>query len=171
MSVSSVVLIGMPGAGKSTVGILLAKEMGLDFVDTDISIQVREGKTLQQITDQSGYLTLRDIEEQVLLAEKIIGKVVSTGGSAVYSEAGMAHLAQDSVVIFLDVPLAALEARISNFSSRGIARHPGQSFDDLFAERSVLYHRYANICVDCSTLSIDEVLQKTLRLIAQYPIH
>ncbi|MEZ7860365.1 MAG: shikimate kinase [Parasphingorhabdus sp.] len=171
MSVSSVVLIGMPGAGKSTVGILLAKEMGLDFVDTDISIQVREGKTLQQITDQSGYLTLRDIEEQVLLAEKIIGKVVSTGGSAVYSEAGMTHLAQDSVVVFLDVPLAALEARISNFSSRGIARHPGQSFDDLFAERSVLYHRYANICVDCSTLSIDEVLQKTLRLIAQYPIH
>mgnify|MGYP000512111614 FL=1 len=171
MSVSSVVLIGMPGAGKSTVGILLAKEMGLDFVDTDISIQVREGKTLQQITDQSGYLTLRDIEEQVLLAEKIIGKVVSTGGSAVYSEAGMTHLAQDSVAVFLDVPLAALEARISNFSSRGIARHPGQSFDDLFAERSVLYHRYANICVDCSTLSIDEVLQKTLRLIAQYPIH
>ena len=166
MSVSSVVLIGMPGAGKSTVGILLAKEMGLDFVDTDISIQVRESKTLQQITDQSGYLVLRDIEEQVLLAEKIIGKVVSTGGSAVYSEAGMAHLAQDSVVIFLDVPLAALEARISNFSSRGIARHPGQSFDDLFAERSVLYHRYANICVDCSALSIDDVLQKILRLLA-----
>jgi len=166
MSVSSVVLIGMPGAGKSTVGILLAKEMGLDFVDTDISIQVRESKTLQQITDQSGYLVLRDIEEQVLLAEKIIGKVVSTGGSAVYSEAGMAHLAQDSVVVFLDVPLAALEARISNFSSRGIARHPGQSFDDLFAERSALYHRYANICVDCSALSIDEVLQKTLRLLA-----
>ena len=166
MSVSSVVLIGMPGAGKSTVGILLAKEMGLDFVDTDISIQVREGKTLQQITDQSGYLTLRDIEEQVLLAEKIIGKVVSTGGSAVYSEAGMTHLAQDSVAVFLDVPLAALEARISNFSSRGIARHPGQSFDDLFAERSILYRRYADVCVDCSTLSIDEVLQKTLRMLA-----
>ena len=166
MSVSSVVLIGMPGAGKSTVGILLAKEMGLDFVDTDISIQVRESKTLQQITDQSGYLVLRDIEEQVLLAENIIGKVVSAGGSAVYSEAGMAHLAQDSVVVFLDVPLATLEARISNFSSRGIARHPGQSFDDLFAERSVLYHRYANICVDCSALSIDDVLQKILRLLA-----
>ena len=166
MNVSSVVLIGMPGAGKSTVGILLAKEMGLDFVDTDISIQVRESKTLQQITDQSGYLVLRDIEEQVLLAENIIGKVVSTGGSAVYSEAGMAHLAQDSVVIFLDVPLAALEARISNFSSRGIARHLGQSFYDLFAERSVLYHRYANICVDCSALSIDDVLQKILRLLA-----
>ena len=166
MSVSSVVLMGMPGAGKSTVGILLAKEMGLDFVDTDISIQVRESKTLQQITDQSGYLVLRDIEEQVLLAENIIGKVVSTGGSAVYSEAGMAHLAQDSVVVFLDVPLATLEARISNFSSRGIARHPGQSFDDLFAERSVLYHRYANICVDCSALSIDDVLQKILRLLA-----
>ena len=166
MKANSVVLIGMPGAGKSTLGILLAKEMGLDFVDTDISIQVRESKTLQQITDESGYLVLRDIEEQVLLAEEIIGKVVSTGGSAVYSEAGMAHLAQDSVVVFLDVPLAALKARIYNFSSRGIARRPDQSFDDLFAERSILYRRYANICVDCSALSIDEVLQKTLRLLA-----
>ena len=166
MKASSVVLIGMPGAGKSTLGILLAKEMGLDFVDTDISVQVRESNTLQQITDERGYLVLRDIEEQVLLAEEIIGKVVSTGGSAVYSEAGMAHLARDSVVIFLAVPLAALEARISNFSSRGIARRPDQSFDDLFAERSILYRRYADICVDCSDLSIDKVLQKTLRLLA-----
>jgi shikimate kinase len=166
MTANSVVLIGMPGAGKSTVGIMLAKEMGLDFVDTDISIQVREGKTLQQITDESGYLTLRDIEEKVLLAEDITGKVVSTGGSAVYSDAGMAHLAKDSVVVFLDVPMAALKARISNFSTRGIARRPDQSFDDLFAERSILYRRYADVCVDCSTLSIDEVLQKTLRMLA-----
>ena len=82
-----VVLIGMPGAGKSTIGILLAKELGLDFLDTDISIQVQQGKTLQQISDQSGYMTLRQYEEQVLLSEDIAGKVVSTGGSAVYSVA------------------------------------------------------------------------------------
>ena len=125
----------MPGAGKSTLGILLAKELGLDFIDTDVSIQVREGKTLQHISDEKGYLALRDIEEQVLLTENITGKVVSTGGSAVYSDAGMAHLKQDSVVVFLDVPLAELEQRISNFSTRGIARRPDQSFDDLFDER------------------------------------
>jgi shikimate kinase len=161
MQADAVVLIGMPGAGKSTIGILLAKELGLDFIDTDVSIQVREGRTLQNITDQQGYLALRSIEEQVLLAEDIRGKVVSTGGSAVYSEAGMAHLKQDSTVVFLDVPLAELEQRISNFNTRGIARRPDQSFEDLFEERSVLYKRYADIRIDCSTLHIEEVLQKT----------
>jgi shikimate kinase len=161
MQADAVVLIGMPGAGKSTIGILLAKELGLDFIDTDVSIQVREGRTLQNITDQQGYLALRSIEEQVLLAEDISGKVVSTGGSAVYSEAGMAHLKQDATVVFLDVPLAELEQRISNFNTRGIARRPDQSFEDLFEERSVLYKRYADIRIDCSTLHIEEVLQKT----------
>ena len=156
----------MPGAGKSTLGILLAKELGLDFIDTDVSIQVREGKTLQHISDEKGYLALRDIEEQVLLTENITGKVVSTGGSAVYSDAGMAHLKQDSVVVFLDVPLAELEQRISNFSTRGIARRQDQSFDDLFDERSTLYQRYADIRLDCSSLSVDEVLQKTLAALA-----
>ena len=166
MQAKTVVLIGMPGAGKSTLGILLAKELGLDFVDTDVSIQVREGKTLQHISDENGYLALRNIEEQVLLAEDITGKVVSTGGSAVYSESGMAHLKQDSVVVFLDVPLGELEQRISNFSSRGIARRPDQSFDDLFDERSTLYRHYADVHLDCSNLSIDEVLQKTLTALA-----
>ena len=161
MQADAVVLIGMPGAGKSTIGILLAKELGLDFIDTDVSIQVREGRTLQNITDQQGYLALRSIEEQVLLAEDISGKVVSTGGSAVYSEAGMAHLKQDATVVFLDVPLAELEQRISNFNTRGIARRPDQSFEDLFEERSVLYKRYADIRIDCSNLQIEEVLQKT----------
>lgn len=166
MQTNTVVLIGMPGAGKSTLGILLAKELGLDFIDTDVSIQVREGKTLQHISDEKGYLALRDIEEQVLLTGNITGKVVSTGGSAVYSDAGMAHLKQDSVVVFLDVPLAELEQRISNFSTRGIARRPDQSFDDLFDERSTLYQRYADIRLDCSSLSVDEVLQKTLAALA-----
>ena len=161
MQADTVVLIGMPGAGKSTIGILLAKELGLDFIDTDVNIQVREGQTLQNITDHQGYLALRSIEERVLLAEDIRGKVVSTGGSAVYSEAGMAHLKQDATVVFLDVPLAELEQRISNFNTRGIARRPDQSFEDLFEERSVLYKRYADIRIDCSTLHIEEVLQKT----------
>lgn len=163
MQADAVVLIGMPGAGKSTIGILLAKELGLDFIDTDVSIQVREGKTLQNISDEQGYLALRNIEEQVLVTENITGKVVSTGGSAVYSEAGMAHLKQNSVVVFLDVPLTELEQRISNFSTRGIARRPNQSFADLFEERSILYRRYADICVDCSNLPIDEVLKKVLQ--------
>lgn len=158
----SIVLIGMPGAGKSTIGILLAKELGLDFIDTDISIQVRWGKTLQQITDESGYMVLRDYEEQVLLSENIDHKVVATGGSAVYSDAGMARLKASAKVIFLDVSLPALQQRVTNFDTRGIARRPEQSFEDLFAERSLLYQRYADIRIDCSNLGVNEALQAVL---------
>ena len=156
----------MPGAGKSTIGILLAKELGLDFLDTDISIQVQQGKTLQQISDQSGYMALRQFEEHVLLSEDIAGRVVSTGGSAVYSEPGMARLKNGAKVVFLDVSLQQLEKRVNNFASRGIARRPDQSFADLFAERQVLYHQYADISIDCSNLSIDEVLQAVMAELA-----
>lgn len=158
----SIVLIGMPGAGKSTIGILLAKELGLDFIDTDISIQVRWGKTLQQITDESGYMVLRDYEEQVLLSENIDHKLVATGGSAVYSDAGMARLKASATVILLDVSLPALQQRVTNFDTRGIARRPEQSFEDLFAERSLLYQRYADIRIDCSNLGVNEALQAVL---------
>ena len=158
----SIVLIGMPGAGKSTIGILLAKELGMDFIDTDISIQVRWGKTLQQITDESGYMVLRDYEEQVLLSENIDHKVVATGGSAVYSDAGMALLKASATVIFLDASLPALQQRVTNFDTRGIARRPEQSFEDLFAERSLLYQRYADIRIDCSNLGVNEALQAVL---------
>ena len=161
----SIVLIGMPGAGKSTIGILLAKELGLDFIDTDISIQVRWGETLQQITDESGYMVLRDYEEQVLLSENIDHKVVATGGSAVYSDAGMARLKASATVIFLDVSLPALQQRVTNFDTRGIARRPEQSFEDLFAERSLLYQRYADIRIDCSNLGVNEALQAVLETI------
>lgn len=156
----------MPGAGKSTIGILLAKELGLDFLDTDISIQVQQGKTLQQISDQSGYMALRQFEKHVLLSEDIAGRVVSTGGSAVYSEPGMARLKNGATVVFLDVSLQQLEKRVNNFASRGIARRPDQSFADLFAERQVLYHQYADISIDCSNLSIDEVLQAVMAELA-----
>ena len=164
---NSIVLIGMPGAGKSTVGILLAKEMGLGFVDTDVAIQVREGKTLQEILDSSDYLNLRAIEEQVLLSEPIDGKGVATGGSAVYSQAGMARLKDSATVVCLDVPLRELEKRISNFNSRGIARKPDQSLESLFEERCKLYRQYADICVNSGQQSLQETLEETLESLAQ----
>lgn len=157
----------MPGAGKSTIGILLAKTLGLDFLDTDISIQVKHNQTLQQIADQDGYLVLRDYEEQILLTEDIESKVVSTGGSAVYSELGMRRLKTNAVVVFLDVSLEQLEMRVTDFASRGIARRPDQSFADLFVERHALYQQYADISIDCSDLSIDEALQSVITAIKQ----
>ncbi len=156
---NSIILVGMPGAGKSTIGLLLAKELGLDFLDTDVAIQVREGKTLQQIMDTSNYLKLRHIEEQVLLNTDPRGKVVATGGSAVYSEAGMSHLKQYGQVVFLDVPLRELTRRIHNYESRGIARHPDQSFSDLFDERSRLYKTYADLIIDCDARSAQAVTE------------
>lgn len=156
---NSIVLIGMPGAGKSTLGVLLAKELGMGFVDTDVAIQVREGKTLQEILDASDYINLRHLEEQVLLTEQIDGKVVATGGSAVYSEAGMARLKDSATLVFLDVPLEELEKRISNFDSRGIARKPNQSLESLYQERCKLYRNYADISVDCSQQSLEQSLQ------------
>ncbi len=160
---NSVVLIGMPGAGKSTLGILLAKELGMGFVDTDVAIQVREGQTLQEILDASDYLNLRAIEEQVLLTEQIAEKVVATGGSAVYSDAGMARLRENATLIFLDVPLRELEKRISNFNSRGIARKPDQSLESLYKERCKLYRKYADITVDCDQQLLEQTLQSTLQ--------
>ncbi len=161
-STQGIVLIGMPGAGKSTLGILLAKEMGYDFIDTDISIQVHTGKTLQNIIDETDYLNLRNIEEKILLATDCHNKVVATGGSVVYSKAGMQHLQQQAVIVFLDTPLNELRDRIQNYDTRGIARRPDQSLEDVFNERQVLYKKYAEISIKCTGLNQNETLEKIL---------
>ena len=155
-----ITLIGMPGAGKSTVGVLLSKRLALDFVDSDLAIQVREGRTLQQILDSGGHLRLREIEADVLLGIDPHGRVVATGGSAVYSEAAMHHLAAGSTVVWLDVALAELRRRITDYDTRGIARRPGQGFDELFAERTRLYRRYAEVRIDCAGLGQEQLLER-----------
>lgn len=155
---SSLILIGMPGAGKSTIGLLLAKTLVKDFIDTDILIQNREGKALQEIIHEHDYLKLREIEEQVLLDAEYPNHVIATGGSAVYSEAGMRHLRRFGPVVFLDVPEAELAGRIHNFGSRGIACKPGQSFGDLLAERRPLYQRYADITIACRDKNPEQII-------------
>jgi len=147
MKASNVVLIGMPGSGKSTVGVLLAKRLGLGFTDTDLVIQQQQGRTLQAIVDGAGYQALRGIEEQVLMELAVHDQVISTGGSAVYSESAMAHLGQDGVVVFLDIPHTEVRRRIGDFSLRGISRHPEQSLDDLFEERFALYTGCADLTI------------------------
>lgn len=159
---NNIVLIGMPGAGKSTNGLLLAKALGKDFVDTDVLIQVREGKTLQLIMDNSDYLALRQIEESVLTEIDAQNTVIATGGSAVYSEDGMSHLRTNGIIVYLETPLETLEQRIHDYETRGIAKHPEQSFDDLFSERSKLYNQYADICIHCDQQPPEEVVQSVL---------
>lgn len=169
MQRQSLILIGMPGAGKSTMGILLAKELGLGFLDTDVAIQVKEENTLQDILEQRGYLALRDVEEQVLLETDCHQKVIATGGSAVYSETGMAYLKSCGPVVYLDVPLDELRRRIHNYETRGIARRPDQSFSQLFEERAALYRQYADITVTCDNHSPGDVIGQVLEALKNLP--
>lgn len=153
----NIVLVGMPGSGKSTVGVLLAKQMARDFVDTDVLIQVAEGRTLQQMVDSDGYLILRAIEERIIVALHCCCHVIATGGSAVYSERAMGHLRANGTVVFLDVALPTLHVRVPDYSTRGLARRPEQTIADLFAERLALYRRYADITIACDTLTHEQV--------------
>ena len=154
---SNLVLIGMPGSGKSTVGVVLAKQSARDFVDTDVLIQTAKGRSLQDIVDRDGYMVLRRIEEEALLGIALRNHVIATGGSAVYSEAAMTHLKQDGCVVFLHVELPILKTRIGDFGTRGLAKPCGQSLDDLYSERLPLYKKHAHFIVACGNLTHEEV--------------
>jgi len=160
---SNIILIGMPGAGKSTVGVILAKMTARNFTDTDVLIQLAEGRSLQNIVDQDGHMALRKIEETVLLGLRCDNHVIATGGSAVYSPAAMEHLQSLGVLVFLPVDLPTLESRIHNFSTRGLAKRSDQSLEDLFHERFALYKKYANITIPCAGLSQEEVCERIIR--------
>jgi shikimate kinase len=159
---SNIILIGMPGAGKSTVGVILAKLTSRDFVDTDVLIQTSQGRTLQDIVDTDGYALLRKIEEDVLLGLSVNSCVIATGGSAVYSVSAMAYLKTDSIVIFLDVDMPTLESRIRDYSTRGLAKRADQNFADMFHERFTLYTQYADITIKCADLTHEEVCSRIM---------
>lgn len=161
---SNIVLVGMPGSGKSTVGVILAKLLSYDFIDTDVLIQSSQRRALQDIVDRDGYLALRKIEEDTLLSLDVRHHVIATGGSAVYSAAAMAHLSANGTVVFLDVDLATLEARVDNLATRGLARRPGQSLAELFAEREALYKNVADITIHCCDMTQEEVCSRIMAL-------
>lgn len=154
---SNITLIGMPGAGKSTVGVILAKYLSFGFMDTDILIQIEHQRTLQAIIDESGYLELRKIEAEVIQKIDVVKHVIATGGSAVYSEKAMQHLKKSSTVVFLKVDYDEIKKRIHNFNTRGIAKAEGQTFKDLFNERQILYNRYAEFSIDSNDLCQEEI--------------
>ncbi len=150
-------MIGMPGSGKSTVGIILAKMTSKNFLDTDVLIQLRTGRSLQDIVNKDGHMALRKVEEEVLLSIDCINHVIATGGSAAYSECAMTHLKKDGIVIFLHAGMETLQDRIHNYKTRGLAKRPDQSFADLFAERIALYRQYADIIIKCDDQSQEDV--------------
>ena len=162
LSNSNIVLIGMPGSGKSTIGVILAKRSSHDFVDTDLLIQSAAQRSLQDILDQDGYLRLRELEEEALLTLDVHNHVISTGGSAVYSALAMEHLKRNGICVYLNVSLDTLRSRIADYETRGIARRPDQSFEDLFEERTRLYRQYADITVDGDGLTQEAVCSEIL---------
>jgi shikimate kinase len=147
MMQNNIILIGMPGAGKSTVGVVLAKTLGNDFIDTDILLSRHLGMTLQEHINIKGIDAFLKAEEQTALSLDCNDTVIATGGSMVLSEAAMKHLNDGSITIFIDVPLDVLIFRLRNIKTRGIALKPGQTIETLYQQREPLYKKYADFTV------------------------
>ena len=154
----------MPGAGKSTVGVVLAKQMGMQFIDTDILLQVREQATLEQIIEQQGYLALRAIERQIIQQLDVQNSVIATGGSAVYNDDAMQNLQRLGAIIYLNVSPKQLSERLGDFMQRGIAAAANASLEQLLEERIPLYEKYAQYTVDSALCLIEEVAEKITQL-------
>jgi len=154
----------MPGAGKSTVGVVLAKQMGMQFIDTDILLQVREQATLEQIIERQGYLALRTIERQIIQQLDVQNSVIATGGSAVYNDDAMQNLQRLGAIIYLNVSPKQLSERLGDFMQRGIAAAANASLEQLLEERIPLYEKYAQYTVDSELCLIEEVAEKITQL-------
>lgn len=164
MKRSNLILIGMPGSGKSTVGRTVADRLQLDFVDSDDLIEQKQGLRLQDIIDRFSSRQFRGIEEKVLLDVDLQGHVIATGGSAVYSDRAMAHLKTIGWRVFLDVSLMVVQKRLSNFSTRGIVRQPGQNLADLFHQRRPLYLQHADYQIAADLLSLEQTCDQVAQI-------
>lgn len=157
-------LIGMAGCGKSTLGKALSKELNVDFLDTDNLIEEKHQLTLEQIKTKYGYQFLRSEEENVIMNITSAIKIISTGGSAIYSDKSMLHLSKFSKIIYLDTPFDIIKNRIENGEDRGLAVAPGTSIEDAYRERIVLYEKWGELKLDGS-LSIDELVSRIISII------
>lgn len=161
---NNITLIGMPGSGKSTVGVLLAKALGYAFIDTDLLLQRQEGALLQQILDTRGLEAFLDAEEKTIRGLTCTGAVIAPGGSAVCRSGGMKRLKELGKVIYLHVPLSELVRRVDNITTRGIAMAPGQTLADVYAQREPLYRRYADAVVEVTAgAGLEETVSEVVR--------
>ncbi|MDA8607874.1 shikimate kinase [Gammaproteobacteria bacterium] len=161
---NSISLIGMAGAGKSTVGRELANILNFKLIDSDVLIEEQQGKSLQKILDDEGYIRLREIENSVLKNLHFKEIILSTGGSAVYSDEAMKHIQQNSKVIFLDVSFGEILERVPSFHDRGFAKAPSQSIEDAFEERQELYNKYSHHIVS-NTEDLHSCVSKIVELL------
>ena len=152
----NITLIGMPGAGKSTIGIVLAKVLGFDFIDSDLLIQKAEGKLLWQIMRDVGIDGFNEIEERINSEIQTENSVIATGGSVIYGPKAMEHLRSISTVVYLKVSPSVLKRRLGDLEKRGVVLKPGQNLEGLFEERIPLYEKYAHITVNVSNKSVQQ---------------
>ena len=143
----SIILIGMPSCGKSTLGVLLAKKLGYEFIDSDLCIQKKHGKLLHELIAEHGNEGFLAIESEVNCAMDAQNAIIATGGSAVYSEAAMRHLASLGKIVYIHISYEEMEARLGDFAHRGVVMPAGYTLHDLYNERAALYSRYADLTV------------------------
>ena len=155
----------MSGAGKSTIGLLLAKTLGYRFVDIDLLIQEKEQTLLQNIINLKGNSYFMEVEENTILDMKESKSIISTGGSVIYSEAGMKHLKSLGTIIYLNVPCDVIRRRLGDITTRGIVMGKHNDFTSLYNERADLYEKYSDIKVDCEDLGVERVIEKICSLI------
>lgn len=162
---SNIVLIGMPGVGKSTVGVLLAKAINYDFLDSDLVIQQDSDKKLYEIINESGIEEFLRIEDKTLANINKERTVIATGGSAVYGENAMKHLKESGVVVYLKLSCVEIIKRINNITTRGIAMKKGKTIFDIYDERVPLYEHYADVIVDVECKNIEETVSMIIERI------
>ena len=162
----SVILIGMPSCGKSTLGVLLARELGYRFVDSDILIQEKEGKLLHEIIKEKGIDGFMEIEDRVNSEINEKNAVISTGGSVIYCERAMEHLRTLGKFVYLRIPYEEMQKRLGDYSHRGVIMRHGNALEDMYAERAPLYEKYADITVDVCNSELSESLNRICEVLA-----
>ena len=160
---NNIILIGMPGCGKSTIGVVLAKNLGFRFIDSDLLIQEREHRLLHEIITQDGLEAFNQIENQVNASIETTSSISATGGSVIYGQEAMQHLKEISTVVYIYLPYEELRTRLGSLEQRGVALKPEETLKDLYDSRSVLYKKYADITVDASHMGIQAVAEEILR--------
>lgn len=159
----NIVIIGMPGAGKSTIGVILAKSLLFDFCDTDLIIQKVTGKSLCDTINEKGIDEFVKLEDEIISKQKFMNSVVATGGSAVYGESAMETLKKNGIIVYLKVSPEELNRRINNIHTRGIAMKEGTTIEALYKERTPLYEKYADVTVECENLTPEECVDKIIK--------
>lgn len=156
----NIVLIGMPGSGKSTLGVILAKTLGIGFVDTDLIIQKQQGRLLQDIINIEGLDKFLEIEEKAVLSTNSKGEVIATGGSAVFCHKAMEYLKENSIVIYLNLPYEIIVERLENISTRGVVATKGQTILEIYKQRTPIYEKYCDLNIECDNQSIETTVAK-----------